>query len=503
MGRPTGRGPHALLDARERPVYSCALVFERRSKIVCTIGPASDSREALERLIRAGMDVARLNFSHGSHEEHARRLDTLRLAATACKKPIAALQDLCGPKIRTGSFARGAYVLPPSGEVALVETKTKGVLAEEDTIPILYEGLAEDVQPGDAILIDDGRVGLRVRRIEAGRVVCEIVQTGTVRDQAGVHLPSRSVRISTLTEKDKADLSFGLSLGIDYVALSFVRKSEDIRHVREICEAWGRPTPIVAKIETPAAVDDLEGIIASADAIMVARGDLGVEVPLERVPVLQKRILQQAGGAGVISITATQMLESMVEQPRPTRAEASDVANAIFDGTDAVMLSAETASGRYPLRAVAVMDRIIREAERSGLQRPASAPEPPAGPGREVRAVAHAAVDAAREWAARAVVVYTQTGETARILSKLRPPCPIFALTPTEAARRRMALCWGVLPLAMRFSRSTDRMLRDGDRVLLSAGLLGRSARVIVVSGTSPQAGATNLMKLHRLGERR
>jgi len=236
---------------------------------------------------------------------------------------------------------------------------------------------------------------------------------------------------------------------------------------------------------------------------MVARGDLGVEVPLERVPVLQKRILQQAGGAGVIAITATQMLESMIEQPRPTRAEASDVANAIFDGTDAVMLSAETASGKFPLKAVAVMDRIIREAEKSGPLVESRAPGPLAGPVRETRAVAHAAVDAAREWAAQAVVVYTQTGETARVLSKLRPPCPILALAPTEAARRRMALCWGVLPLVLRFSRSTDRMLRDGERALLAAGLLGRGARVIVVSGTSTRTGATNLMKLHRLGEGR
>jgi pyruvate kinase len=313
--------------------------MDRRSKIVCTIGPASDSSEALERLIRAGMDVARLNFSHGSHAEHAKRLATLREAATRCKKPIAALQDLCGPKIRAGSFPRGAYVLPASGEVTLIETKERGILGEPDTIPIQYEGLAEDVQPGDAILIDDGRVVLRVQRIQEGRVLCQIVQTGTVRDQAGVHLPSRSVRISTLTEKDKADLSFGLSLGIDYVALSFVRKSEDVRHVRAICEAWGRPTPIVAKIETPAAVDDLEGIIASADAIMVARGDLGVEFPPERVPVIQKQILGLARIYQRPVIVATEMLQSMVHQTRPTRAEASDVANAVFDGTDAVMLS--------------------------------------------------------------------------------------------------------------------------------------------------------------------
>src|SRR6476646_3468930 len=320
------------------------------------------------------MDVARQNFSHGSHQEHARRLETLRAAATSCKKPVAALQDLCGPKIRTGMFPRGAYVLPPKGEVTLVETRDKAVLAAEETIPLQYEGLAEDVQPGDAILIDDGRVGLKVKRIEAGRVLCDIVQTGTVRDQAGVHLPSRSVRISTLTEKDKADLSFGLSLGIDYVALSFVRKSDDVRLVREICEAWGRPTPIVAKIETPAAVDDLEGIIASADAIMVARGDLGVEFPPERVPVIQKQIMGLARIYQRPVIVATEMLQSMVHATRPTRAEASDVANAVFDGTDAVMLSAESATGDHPAVACAMMARIIAQAESSPFYAPSWAP---------------------------------------------------------------------------------------------------------------------------------
>ena len=253
----------------------------------------------------------------------------------------------------------------PRGEVTLVEVASKAIIAEEETIPIIYEGLAEDVQPGDAILIDDGRVGLKVKRIESGRVRCDIVQSGTVRDQAGVHLPSRSVRISTLTEKDEEDLAFGLSLGVDYVALSFVRRSEDIRQVREICEAWGSPTPIVAKIETPAAVDDLEGIIASADAIMVARGDLGVEFPPERVPVIQKQILGLSRIYQRPVIVATEMLQSMVHATRPTRAEASDVANAVFDGTDAVMLSAESATGDHPDLAASMMARIIAQAEGS------------------------------------------------------------------------------------------------------------------------------------------
>jgi len=285
------------------------------------------------------------------------------------------------------------------------------------------------------------------------------------------------------------------------VALSFVRSAEDVHRVRRLLRRQGREVPLIAKLEARRAVERLEEILGAADGVMVARGDLGVEVPLERVPVLQKRILHEANRKGVIAITATEMLESMVEQPRPTRAEASDVANAIFDGTDAVMLSAETASGRYPLKAVAVMDRIIREAEKSGLDLKATV-DAPAGEDGEVHAVAHAAVDAARQWGARAIVVYTQTGLTARLLSKLQPPCPIVAITPSEASRRRMALYRGVLPMALRLARSTDRMLRDGERAILASGFIRKGARVVVVSGTSHRVGATNLMKLHRLGER-
>jgi len=474
--------------------YTRARVFERRSKIVCTIGPASDSGEALERLIRAGMDVARLNFSHGSHEEHARRLDRLREAATRCKKPVAALQDLCGPKIRTGSFPRGAYVLPPTGEVVLLETK-KGVLAEEDTIPIQYEGLAEDVQPGDAILIDDGRVGLKVRRIEAGRVLCDIVQTGTVRDQAGVHLPSRSVRISTLTEKDKADLSFGLSLGIDYVALSFVRSSDDVRHVREICEAWGRPTPIVAKIETPAAVDDLEGIIASADAIMVARGDLGVEFPPERVPVIQKQILGLSRRYQRPVIVATEMLQSMVHATRPTRAEASDVDNAVFDGTDAVMLSAESATGDHPDLAASMMSRIIVEAESSAFYSPLSSF---AGDAVTVpEAIARAAVAVAREVKARMLVAFTETGSTARFVSKARPHVPILAFSPNESTRRRLALYWGVGCQPIEPSHDADAMVDRANAFVLANGLGSPGDKIVAVFGAPiGVSGATNSIRV-------
>jgi pyruvate kinase len=474
-------------------------VFERRSKIVCTIGPTSDSSEALERLIGAGMDVARLNFSHGSHAEHANRLARLREAATRCKKPVAALQDLCGPKIRTGSFPRGAYVLPAGGcEVALLET-TRGTIAEPDTIPIQYEGLAEDVQPGDAILIDDGRVVLRVQRIQEGRVLCTIVQTGTVRDHAGVHLPSRSLRVSTLTEKDKADLSFGLSLGIDYVALSFVRKSDDVRLVRAICEAWGRPTPIVAKIETPAAVDDLEGIIASADAIMVARGDLGVEFPPERVPVIQKQILGLARIYQRPVIVATEMLQSMVHATRPTRAEASDVANAVFDGTDAVMLSAETATGDHPDLAASMMSRIIVEAESSRFYAPGASN---AGEATTVpEAIARAACVVAREVKARALVAFTETGSSARFVSKARPHVPIYAFSPNETTRRRLALYWGVVPLSIDPLRDADMMVERANAFILANGLGSPGDKIVIVFGAPVGvSGTTNAVQVRVLG---
>ncbi|HYS05021.1 MAG TPA: pyruvate kinase [Candidatus Dormibacteraeota bacterium] len=473
----------------------------RRTKIIATLGPATATPTALTGLLRAGVDVVRLNMSHGDHAAHARAIATTRRAAADLGRPVAVLADLQGSKGRVGSLAGGRPLVLRRGDV--VTLTPRRVPGRPGLIPTSHRGLARDVRRGDPILLDDGRIELIVLRSRGQDVVVRVLAGGLLHEHKGMNLPGTDLTGGALTSKDRADLEFALRHGVDYLALSFVRSAGDVERVRRLLGRRGRRVPLIAKLEVRRAVERLPEILHAADGVMVARGDLGVEVPLERVPVLQKWILQEANRAGVIAITATQMLESMVEQPRPTRAEASDVANAIFDGTDVVMLSAETASGKFPLRAVAVMDRIIREAEKSGLHWPARSAGPPPGAGLEVRAVAHAAVDAAREWGARAIVVYTQTGETARVLSKLRPPCPIMALAPTEQARRRMALWWGVLPLAMRFSRSTDRMLRDGERALLAARLLKRGARVVVVSGTSPQAGATNLMKLHRLGEGR
>ena len=471
-------------------------MFGRRTKIVCTIGPACDGVEELEQLIRSGMDVARLNFSHGSHADHARRLEALRTAATRCRKPVAALQDLCGPKIRLGSFPGGPWELPARGELVL----TSGdVQAEPGTVPIQYQGLAEDVLAGDLILIDDGRVTLRVLRAEGDRVRCEIEQAGQVRDHAGVFLPSRNLRVSALTEKDKADLAFGLSLGVDYVALSFVRSAEDIKLVREICEAWGRPTPIVAKIETPGAVTDLDRIVRAADALMVARGDLGVEFPPERVPVIQRQIIGLARVHQRPVIVATEMLQSMVHAVRPTRAEASDVANAVFDGTDAVMLSAETATGDHPPLAAAMMDRIIREAEASPFYAPLSSF---ADAGTTIpEAISRAAVAVAREVGARALVAFTESGSTARFVSKARPRQPIFAFCSSETTRRQLALFWGVYPTSMDPIRDNDRMVDNANAWVLANGVGSPGDKIVAVFGAPTGVpGTTNSIRVRVLG---
>ncbi|MEP7126620.1 MAG: pyruvate kinase, partial [Byssovorax sp.] len=348
----------------------------RRAKIVCTIGPACDDQSTLEQLIRAGMDVARLNFSHGSHEDHARNFATIRAAADVCNKPVAILQDLCGPKIRAGKFPGGTRELVTDTIVSLVEVTRDSPEAAPGEVPILYEGLAQDLKTGDVILLDDGRITFTVTKIEGDRVSAAVTQGGPIRDRVGVSLPARRVRIATLTEKDKADLSFGLSLGVDYVALSFVRNADDVRLAREITEAWGRPTPIVSKIETPTAIDNLEAIILASDAVMVARGDLGVEFNPERVPIIQREILGLARIHQRPVIVATEMLQSMVTATRPTRAEASDVATAVFDGTDAVMLSQETATGNHPALVARMMARIVTEAEQSSFYRPLSSEQP-------------------------------------------------------------------------------------------------------------------------------
>jgi pyruvate kinase len=463
----------------------------RRAKLVCTLGPACDSVDGLKALIDAGMDVARLNFSHGTHESHAARLARLREASAAKNKPVAALQDLCGPKIRTGTFP-GPFDLATDVEVVLVEGDGQG---DDRTIHIQYEGLAEDVRAQDRIMFDDGRIVLEVLRTEKDRVVARVTQGGGMRNNVGVHLPTRTMRVSALTDKDKTDLSFGLSQGVDYIALSFVRRADDIRLVREICQEWGSPTPIIAKIETPDAVENLESVVAASDGVMVARGDLGVEFPPEHVPVIQRQILLVARRVRRPVIVATEMLQSMTHSTRPTRAEASDVANAVFSGADALMLSGETATGDHPTLAAKMMSAIAMEAEKSPFfeaapyaTRATSVPE----------AIARGAVNTAREIGAKFLVAFTESGSSATNVSLARPPVPIIAFSPNAQTLRRMSLLWGVIPRELPKLTDTDALVDWVTGDLMANGLASPGERVVVVFGAPlGVSGSTNSIRVH------
>jgi len=473
----------------------------RRTKIVCTIGPACDSDERLEQLIWAGLDVARLNFSHGTHEQHFTRIQALRRVSTRLGKPIALLQDLCGPKIRTGRVPGGSVPLDTNTEIILVEGRDART---DGRIPVQYDGLAEDLKPGDPILVDDGRIVLRVLSCRgagaSGEVVAAVVQGGVLRDMGGVHLPAARVRLSAITEKDKADLSFGLAQGVDYVGLSFVKTADDVKLVREICEAWGRPTPIIAKIETPSAVDHLESIVQAADGVMVARGDLGVEFPPERVPVIQKQMIETARRHQVPVIVATEMLQSMVESTRPTRAEASDVANAVYDGADCVMLSGETASGKHPVLACGMMARIVIEAEESPYYTRQPSPIPAQGSS-IAEAIARNAADIAREIDARIIVALSESGRTARLVSKARPGVPVIAFSPNERTRRQLALYWGVTPHPIEPCKDVDEMVDRLNGHVQARGYASPGDRMVVVFGAPLGVqGSTNTIRVRVVG---
>jgi pyruvate kinase len=440
------------------------------------------------------MDVARLNFSHGTHEDHGAALARLREASDLEKKSVAALQDLCGPKIRTGTFPR-RFELPSGSDVELIEGEQS---SDERVIPIQYEGLADDVRLGDRILFDDGRLVLTVKSVHGGRVRCHVDQGGGMRDHVGVHLPSKTMRISALTEKDKEDLSFGLSNGVDYIAMSFVRRAEDLHNIREICLAWGAPTPVIAKIETPEAVENLESIVAASDGVMVARGDLGVEFPPERVPVIQRQILHMARRVRRPVIVATEMLQSMTKSTRPTRAEASDVANAVYSGTDCLMLSGETATGDYPSLACGMMSRIALEAESSAffesvpyVSRATSVTE----------AIARGACNTAREVGARFIVAFTESGSSAMTVSLARPSVPIIAYSPNAKTRRRMALYWAVSPREMPAIHDADELADWCTGDLLAHGFGSPGERVVIVYGAPiGVSGSTNSIRVHVLG---
>jgi pyruvate kinase len=476
-------------------------MIERRAKIVCTIGPSTRSPERLRELMEAGMDVARLNFSHGNHADHARLMADLRQLSRELGRPLAILQDLRGPKIRVGELEAGFVELQTGQSLVLTTEKVKG---NSSRVSTSYQQLPQDVHQGDEILLNDGLLRLVVKQVGQGEVECRVVDGGILRAGAGINLPGVELSAPSLTEKDHLDLAFGMAQGVDFVALSFVRQAADIVQLKEILERAGSPIPVVAKLEKPQAIDALDDILQVADGVMVARGDLGVELSPERVPFIQKTIIRKAFRAQVPVITATQMLESMIAHPRPTRAEASDVANAVFDGTDAVMLSGETAVGQYPVEAVRMMDRIVREAERHATftperrrraeqDRPLSFPD----------AMADAAGRVAADLKAAAIIAFTQSGFTARLISKYRPSTPIIAFTPNERVFRCLCLYWGVQPRHALFIEDTDQMIEAVDARLRREGLIREGDRLVILAGTpSTHSGTTNLMRLHLAGQR-
>lgn len=471
----------------------------RLTKIVCTLGPASMAEGIIEQMARAGMDVARLNFSHGTHAEHRLVIERIRSVEQRLGKPIAILQDLQGPKLRLGAFEGGAATLRRGQTFVLT---TAPVLGNAQRASISYEGFPRDVRPGDRVLIDDGRIALEVQTVDGDAVTCRVEVGGVVQDHKGVNLPRTALRVGPLTDKDREDLVFGLQHGVDYVGVSFVRAAADLLEVREVINEYGSDAQVVAKLERPEALSRLDEILAAAGAVMVARGDLGVELPLEEVPIAQKEIIRKARLARTPVITATQMLESMVSAPRPTRAEVSDVANAILDGTDAVMLSAESATGAYPVEAVRMLDRIIRRIEAAFP--PASMERPRRGEVSFPQAISDAAAFAARELGARAIVAFTQSGSTARLISQDRPPVPIIAFTPSERVRRRLALDWGVYPRLIKRLPTIDEMVAEIESSLLTDGTVRYSDVLVVVAGAPLWVrGTVNLLKLHRVGEHR
>ncbi len=466
----------------------------KRTKILATIGPASSSPEIIRRLIRAGMDLARLNFSHGERKDHVERLRMIRRESARAGKHVAVVQDLQGPKLRVGSMQNDGVTLRKGDTVTLTAKKAAGTAS---LISITYPRLLQDLAAGDAILFDDGRLSVVVTGRKGGNLTAKVVRGGVLKSHKGVNLPGAKLSLPSLSVKDRQDLLFGIDQGVDYIALSFVRTARDIETTRSFVAKAGAKIPIIAKIEKPEAIENLDEIIAAADGIMVARGDLGVEMSPEQVPLLQKRIIRACNEAEKPVITATQMLESMIENPQPTRAEASDVANAILDGTDCVMLSGETAVGKFPVQAVEVMARIAASAETQLAPRP-----PDQHIGGIDESIAHAACRAAQEQQVRAIVTFTQSGSTALLVSKHRPSADIIAPTPFERVARRVSLYWGVIPVILKPRRTTDDMLAGIEAIMLRKGLVRKHDLIVLTAGVPiGVAGSTNMMKVHKVGE--
>ena len=469
----------------------------RRTKILATLGPASREPAILDELIRAGLDAVRLNFSHGTHEAHAETYRRVREASARANKPIAVLQDLQGPKVRIG-LVKGEMPVPSGSQLVITTRQLEG---ENGVVSTVYAGLPRDVVAGDSILLDEARITLRVREIRGEDVVCDVEDGGFLSSNKGINVPGAALTTSAMTSKDEADVRFGLALGVDFVALSFVRRAADVENLREVMRRLGRVVPIVAKIEKPQALDALDEIVRASEGVMVARGDLGIEVPLAHIPAHQKRIVRTANAAGKLVITATQMLESMTDNPMPTRAEVTDVANAVLDGTDAVMLSGETAVGKYPALAVRRMGEIAEAAEE--MLYPFDEPVRGAHPKDALiaSALCRVAEKAAKDVEAKAIVVLTSTGRSATFVSDERPRAPILAFSSSNEVVQRLALYWGVRPYLSRADLPLTELVAEAERLLLAQQLAAPGDPIVYLVGTQVDPDAASSVRIVRLGE--
>lgn len=472
----------------------------RKTKIVCTIGPSSESLENTKKLITAGMNVARLNFSHGDFDEHGNRIKNIRQACKELGKTVAILLDTKGPEIRLGKLAEEPIELVQGEYITLT---TEEILGDRNRIPVTYKNLPADVKIGSTILIDDGLIGLTVVDIQGTEIKCQIVNSGPIKSKKGVNVPGVAISLPGITEKDAGDIVFGIEQGVDFIAASFVRKASDVLEIRELLERHnGSHIQIISKIENQQGVDNLDEILEVSDGLMVARGDLGVEIPAEEVPLVQKRMIEKCNRAGKPVITATQMLDSMQRNPRPTRAEASDVANAIFDGTDAIMLSGETAAGKYPVESVQTMSRIAERAESALHYREIFMKQANAQQSTVTEAISQAVANSALDLEAKAIITSTESGYTARMVSKYRPKAPIIAVTPVEHVLRRLALVWGVTPIQGKPAETTDEMFDIAVDGAVRTGLVKLGDTVVITAGVPVgRSGSTNLIKIHTVGD--
>jgi len=472
---------------------------QRRAKIVATLGPASSSEPVIRDLVRAGVNVVRLNFSHGTYEEKLALIQLIRTVSRGEQKPLCILGDLQGPKIRTAKLKDHQPVLLKAGHRLTITPRD--VPGTASAVGTTFKTLAENFELGSRILLSDGLIELRVHEVDGHDVVCEIVNGGLLGENKGINLPGIAVRVPSLTEKDCADLEFALKNGVDAIAVSFVRTAEDVRMVRNRVSALGSETWIIAKLEKPQAIEHLDDILVASDGIMVARGDLGVEMPPEKVPAIQKHIIRRAADYSKPVITATQMLESMIENPRPTRAEVSDVANAVYDGTDAVMLSGESAVGKYPVESVAMMARIVAEAERHIELDAHLEPRQRTARLSIAETICEATAHAADDLDLRGIAVFTESGATARQLSKYHPSAPIFALSPVEITINRINLLWGTTPIRCPKVNTTEALVDCAETLLEGGGFVRNHEVIAIVAGTRTKSGSTNFMRLHSLGE--